>query len=249
MGLGRFFACASRRDKQYCKLRGFCKTALGFAPRNYEVYHIALTHKSSMTENPKGKRVNNERLEYLGDAMLSAVVAEYLYLNYPDKGEGFLTEARSKMVSRNNLNKIAHKMGIFDFMEYDRHSIRIDENRTIEGNALEALIGAIYIDRGYKFTHKVIVEKILHHYSDIDTLAETNWNYKGKLIDYCQKRHIKVEFVLDRKERYRRDQKIVYHVYVAIDGKRMAQASGLSIKSAEQLAAEKTYKHITSEKS
>ena len=176
--------------------------------------------------------------------MLSAVVAEYLYLKYPTKGEGYLTELRSKIVSRRTLNKIAHKMGLYDLLSYNRSAIRISENRTLEGNALEALIGAIYIDRGYRFTQKIIVGLLLKKYTDIEALAETDWNYKGMLIDYCQKRHQEVAFVLDSTERQGHDRHAVYHVHVQIDGEDMESASGLSIKSAEQMAAERTYRKL-----
>ena len=221
---------------------------MGFTPQSVEVYRAALTHKSSMLEAPDGHKVNNERLEYLGDAMLSAVVAEFLYLKYPVDGEGYLTELRSKIVSRRSLNAVACKMGLCDILCYNRSAIHPSESRSLGGNALEALIGAIYIDRGYAFTRKIVIEKIIKRYLDIDALAVADWNHKGMLIDYCQKRHRKVSFVLDRTERHKHGGHIVYYVHIDIDGQSMASASGLSIKSAEQAAAEKTYKllHIQS---
>ena len=235
-------------DRQNADINAFCRKALGFTPHNIEVYRIALTHKSLMQEAPDGHKVNNERLEYLGDAMLGAIVAEHLYVKYPDRGEGFLTELRSKIVSRRNLNKVAHKMGLHDLLAYDHSNIHINENRTLEGNALEALIGALYIDRGYSVTRRIIVERMIKRYVDIDTLATTNWNYKGMLLDYCQKRHSKLSFVIDRTERIGHDRHAVYYVHVDIDGQEMESANGLSIKSAEQLAAEKTYKRLNEQK-
>lgn len=231
-------------NNSYAEIRTFCRKTLGFSPHNVELFHTALTHKSSMQEFSDGRKLNNERLEYLGDAMLSAIVAEHLYSKYPDRGEGYLTELRSKIVSRRSLNKIAHKMGLFDLISYNRSAIRISENRSLEGNALEALIGAIYIDRGYSFTRKVVLQRIINHYTDIDALANTDWNYKGRLIDYCQKRHLKLHFVLDRTERHGHDNHAVYYVHVEIDGQTMDSANGLSIKSAEQLASERTYRRI-----
>jgi len=244
MELKHLFGRKGSNDKHSSAIRTFCRKVLGFTPRNIEVYHTALTHKSYLQDAGVGRKVNNERLEYLGDAMLSAVVAEYLYLKYPAKGEGYLTELRSKIVSRRTLNKIAHKMGLYDLLSYNRSAIRISENRTLEGNALEALIGAIYIDRGYRFTQKIIVGLLLKKYTDIEALAETDWNYKGMLIDYCQKRHQEVAFVLDSTERQGHDRHAVYHVHVQIDGEDMESASGLSIKSAEQIAAERTYRKL-----
>lgn len=235
-------------DGQDAEINAFCEKALGFVPRHSEVYRIALTHKSLMQEASDGHKINNERLEYLGDAMLSAIVAEVLYLKYPDKGEGYLTEMRSKIVSRRNLNKVAHKMGLFDMLAYDHSNIRINESRTLEGNALEALIGALYIDKGYVFTRKIVVERIIGRFVDIEKLASTNWNYKGMLVDYCQKRHSRLCFVLDRTERQGHDRHAVYYVHAEIDGKSMDSACGLSIKSAEQLAAEKTYNQLTRNK-
>lgn len=231
-------------NNSYAEIRTFCRKTLGFSPHNVELFHTALTHKSSMQEFSDGRKLNNERLEYLGDAMLSAIVAEHLYSKYPDRGEGYLTELRSKIVSRRSLNKIAHKMGLFDLISYNRSAIRISENRSLEGNALEALIGAIYIDRGYSFTRKVVLQRIINHYTDIDALANTDWNYKGRLIDYCQKRHLKLHFVLDRTERHGHDNHAVYYVHVEIDGQTMDSANGLSIKSAEQQAAERSYRRI-----
>ncbi|MBO4587571.1 MAG: ribonuclease III [Bacteroidales bacterium] len=231
-------------NDSYTEIRSFCRKTLGFSPRNIELFHTALTHKSSMQEFSDGRKLNNERLEYLGDAMLSAIVAEHLYSKYPNRGEGYLTELRSKIVSRRSLNKIAHKMGLFDIISYNRSAIRISQNRSLEGNALEALIGAIYIDRGYSFTRKVVLQRIINHYTDIETLANTDWNYKGRLIDYCQKRHLKLHFVLDRTERHGHDNHAVYYVHVEIDGQTMDSANGLSIKSAEQLASERTYRRL-----
>ena len=235
-------------NDSYSEIRAFCRKTLAFAPRNVELYHIALTHKSSMQEQSDGRKLNNERLEYLGDAMLSAIVAEHLYGKYPNRGEGYLTELRSKIVSRRSLNKIAHKMGLFDLISYNRSAIRISENRSLEGNALEALIGAIYIDKGYAFTRKVVMQRIINRYMSIETLAETDWNYKGRLIDYCQKRHLPLNFVLDKTERHGHDNHAVYYVHVEIDGQAKESANGLSIKSAEQLAAERTCRRLSETK-
>lgn len=231
-------------NNSYSEIRAFCRKTLGFSPRDIELYHTALTHKSSMQELSDGRKLNNERLEYLGDAMLSAIVAEHLYAKYPDRGEGYLTEVRSKIVSRRSLNKIAHMMGLYDLLSYNRSAIRISQNRSLEGNALEALIGAIYIDRGYDFTRKIVIQRILNHYTDVETLASTDWNFKGHLIDYCQKRHVPLRFVLDSTERHGHDKHAIYHVHVEIDGDAMDSASGLSIKSAEQMAAERTYRRL-----
>lgn len=240
------FRFRHNKESDYAQLRTFCQSVLGFKPQNIELYHIALTHKSVARDHKGTYHVNNERLEYLGDAMLSSIVAHYLYVKYPTKGEGYLTELRSKIVSRRSLNKIAHKMGLYDVLLYDKSAIRISGNRSIEGNALEALIGAIFLDKGYVFTQKVVVSRLLDKYLDINVLATTEWNYKGMLIDYCQKQHRKVSFVLDNTEHQGREHHAVYTVHVEIDGTIMESAKGMSIKSAEQQASERTYKRLKS---
>ena len=234
----------NRIRKQHPGLYDFCKRVLGVRPRNMDLYCRAITHKSSSYEDVDGKRLNNERLEYLGDAMLSAIVAEYLYAKYPKEGEGYLTELRSKIVSRKTLNRIAHKMGLGALMVYNKSMVNVGENLTMEGNALEALIGAVYLDYGYRCTRKIVVEKIVSRYTDVEALAHTDWNYKGILIDYCQKRHKKITFELENTVRQGHDHHPVYFVRVVIDGEPYSDAQGLSIKSAEQLAAERTYKNL-----
>ena len=187
----------------FCRYKGehkefylFFKNVLGFTPRNTELYQIAFIHKSKSLELGQGRRVNNERLEYLGDAVLSAIVAEYLYKKYPNQGEGFLTEMRSKLVSRANLNKLAHKIGLSQLIQYNRESQGIF--KSIDGDAFEALIGAIYLEKGYRFTRRVIIKKIIANHIDVDAMAHTDWNFKSKLIDWGQKNRRKVSFEVER---------------------------------------------------
>lgn len=159
----------------------FFKNVLGFTPRRVELYRTAFIHRSVSAES-EGHRINNERLEYLGDAVLGAVVAEYLYKKYPLKGEGFLTEMRSKIVSRKSLGQLARKIGMQELIQHQRGGE--GAFKSIGGDAFEALIGAIYIERGYRFTRKIIIDKMLRTYIDVDEVAQTDWNYKGKLIDW-----------------------------------------------------------------
>ena len=231
----------------FCRYKGenkefylFFKNVLGFSPRNTKLYQIAFIHRSKSLEMGQGWRINNERLEYLGDAVLSAVVAEYLYKKYPFQGEGYLTEMRSKIVSRANLNKLAQKIGLSQLIQYNRESQGIF--KSVDGDAFEALVGAIYLEKGYKFTRKVIVEKIIGIHVDVDAMAHTDWNFKSKLIDWGQKNRKKISFEVERTFYQGKESRRHYDVRVKIDGVPAEHAIEYSIKAAEQLAAEKTYK-------
>lgn len=229
------------RKKESPEFYHFFRNVLGFTPRRTELYHIALTHSSSSTVD-HGHRINNERLEYLGDAVLGAVVAEYLYRKYPLKGEGFLTEMRSKIVSRKSLGGIARKMGLPELVEHQRgHEGAF---KSLGGDAFEALVGAIYLEKGYRFTRRLIIDKLICTYLDIDSIATADWNFKGKLIDWGQKNKKKVSFEVVRTLNRDREGRREYECRVNIDGQPQQSAIGYTIKSAEQLAAEKTYKAL-----
>jgi len=232
-----------RKNKESKEFNSFFKNILGYTPRRTELYHVAFTHRSSSSSH-KGHRINNERLEYLGDAVLGASVADFLYRKYPYQGEGFLTELRSKIVSRASLNKLAVKIGLVDLIEYQRDSS--GGFKSIGGDAFEALVGAMYLELGYKSTRKVIIDKILCTYLDVDAMATTDWNFKSKLIDWGQKNHKKVTFEVVNTSTQGHAARRQYESLVSIDG--IPQKSGVdfSIKAAEQLAAEKTYKDLVS---
>ena len=232
-----------RRNSESIEFNNFFRNILGFVPRHTELYHIALTHRS-LSGNHRGHRINNERLEYLGDAVLGAVVAEFLYKKYPFQGEGFLTEMRSKIVSRRSLNGLANQIGLLDLIEYQRG--QVGAFKSIGGDAFEALVGAIYIDRGFKFTRKVIIERILRIYLDVDSVASTDWNFKSKLIDWGQKNHKKVSFEIVRTFTQGRDHRRQYETRVLINGQPQQTAIDYSIKSSEQAAAERTYRDLES---
>lgn len=221
------------------QFQNFFKNVLGFRPKNNELYELAFRHRSNSKELLNGSKINNERLEYLGDAVLSSVVADYLFHKYPLQEEGFLTEMRSKIVSRNNLNKVARKIGLSELLSFRGQQSMF---KFINGDAFEALIGAIYLERGYEFTKKVVTNRIISVYMDIDTMASSDWNFKSKLIDWGQHNHRKVSFevvnVIDCGGRKQ------YESRVLIDGKAYESAVDFSIKASEQLAAEKTYKHL-----
>lgn len=216
----------------------------GFKPKNTALYHQAFRHHSAATNyDIKDGRLSNERLEFLGDAVLSSIVAELLFSTYPTKGEGFLTEVRAKIVSREQLCDLAQKMGLEDFLEYDK-SIRGNRQiiRSLSGNAFEALIGAVYLDKGYNFTKKFIKGRILHMHLDIHVLAQTELNFKSRLIEFCQKNKKKVAF--ETIEERRQGKQKSYLVGVFIDEEEISRGEDFSKKKAEQIAAQRACEKI-----
>ena len=167
---------------------------LGFYPHDISYYKMALLHKSIMHRNSKGKPVNNERLEFLGDAVLDAVVGDIVYQHFPGKREGFLTNTRSKLVQRDTLNKLAQEMGINQLILSNGHSS--SHNSYMGGNAFEALVGAIYLDRGYDACMYFMQKRILAQMINIDKVAYKEVNFKSKLIEWSQKNRVKLDFVM-----------------------------------------------------
>ena len=216
------------------------KNIFGFYPDNIYLYKLALRHKSATVKKINGIKINNERLEYLGDAILSAVVADYLFRRYPYKNEGFLTEMRSKIVSRNSLNKLSRRLGlqqlILSSSSHQRHS------KSAAGDAFEAFIGALYLDKGYRFTHRIIISRIIDIQFDMEQLIDTELSYKSRMIEWAQKEKNDLQFkVID--EVLERNKKR-YFVAVVVDGEIISQSQDFSIKGAESLAAEKAWRKI-----
>ncbi len=179
-----------RKDKEpYLRLYNI----LGFYPRNINLYREALLHKSCSRHMQGKKRVNNERLEFLGDAVLSAVVADILYEHYSKKQEGFLTTLRSRLVRRDTLNKLAEQIGLDKFIEHHGPATTA-HNSNMSGNAFEALFGAIYLDRGYSYCVRFMKKQIFEHYIDIDATAQTEENFKSRMLEWCQKRQLTFRF-------------------------------------------------------
>lgn len=230
-----------KRKKESPEFYNFFKNVLGYTPRNTELYHIAFTHRSQ-SSTIGAHRVNNERLEYLGDAMLGAIVAEYLYKKYPYEGEGFLTILRSKIVSRASLGQLSRKIGLPELIEYQRNSSGVF--KSMGGDAFEALVGAMYLEKGYRFTRKVIINRIIRTHLDIDSIAVSDWNYKSKIIDWGQRNHRKITFEVIRSFNNGNNSRREYECRVNLDGQPQQSAIEFSIKAAEQLAAEKTYKAL-----
>ncbi len=218
----------SSKEKQ---LEQQLQNVLGIKPGNYSLYFTALSHRS-VKENADE---NNERLEYLGDAVLSTVIADYLFKRYPYKGEGFLTEMRSKMVNRQQLNEIALKMGVKKLTLYNKFDSFLKGSQ-IFGNTLEALVGAVYLDKGYKKTQQWVVKQIIIPYVFVDDLEQIDINLKNKLIGWASKNGKKLEFetVNEKLEGNRR----VFTIAVVLDGEILSQGKGYNKKDASQIAAQ-----------
>lgn len=202
---------------------------LGFVPNNLSVYDLAFRHVSASDTANK----SNERLEYLGDAVLDSVVAEYLFKKFPIRGEGFLTETRAKIVSRKKLGALARKLQLQDYMEYNQKNVIINDN--LLGNSLEALVGAVYLDKGYKHTCDFIINKLLKVHIDLDELLKTDINYKSRLLEWCQKNNHVVEFHLLDEKTLRNNNKI-FVISLHLDGELVSKGSGGTKKTAEKKA-------------
>ena len=216
-------------------------TILGFYPRNIELYQMALSHKSIHFKNKKGKPVNNERLEFLGDAILDAIVGDIVYKHFPGKREGFLTNTRSKLVQRETLNKIAQEIGLSRLIYSSGRNF--SHNSYMAGNAFEALIGALYLDRGYNLCMRFMQEKILKKMVNIDTVAYKEVNFKSRLIEWAQKNKMTIAFnLLEQKKDDEGNP--VFKYCVVIEGIKCNSASGFSKKESQQLASEETLEYI-----
>lgn len=208
---------------------------VGFTPTHLPLFRLAFHHRSSSSEEgPTSLKMSNERLEFLGDAILSAVVAEYLFKKYPTGSEGFLTKMRSKIVKRKTLNQIAGEMGLDDILNQYNDTQLSD---SMKGNALEAFVGAIYLEKGYVGTRRIIISKILRRYLDIHELETQDDNYKSQLLEYCQKYGKDIDYELRQKYKY--DKRDRFRIAVVVDHKEVAVAEAFSKKSAEQLASQK----------
>lgn len=234
MALRDYLAHCLLKDKT---LSEFIHNDFGFYPRNIALYELAFTHKSASDASIGNFKLNNERLEYLGDAVLSTVVADYLFRLFPTKAEGFLTEMRSRIVSRSSLNKLSQKLGFDRMIHYshDNHS----NFKSMSGNAFEAFVGALYLDRGYDFTKHILLDRIIRVHIDLEQLEQTDVNFKSKLLEWSQKEkhHLSFKLLDSGNNNHER----LYNVVVVIDQKEYCKGADFSIKGAEQLAAEKTW--------
>lgn len=203
-------------------------------PKNLSLYYLAFRHTSaSKTTAIEGFKESNERLEYLGDSVLGMIVAEYLFKKYPFKDEGFLTEIRSRIVNRESLNQVARKAGLDKLITFEgtRNYVRT----SMYGDAMEAFIGAIYLDRGFRFTKKFINTTLLPNYFDIDDLIKNNTNFKSSLLSWGQQENLTVEFVIVKENGSHHNREFI--AQVVVNGEVVSEGGGWNKKKAEQEAA------------
>ncbi|MET3113194.1 ribonuclease-3 [Pedobacter sp. CG_S7] len=223
-------------DREFIKK---LKNILGFVPGNAVLYKMAFRHRSVAKLLKNGSKSSNERLEFLGDAILGSVIAELLFKSYPYKDEGFLTEMRSKIVNRANLNQLARKMGFDQLIVFDQKMVNAQtKHHSMLGDAFEALIGAVYLDKGYNFTKDFLLKRIVKPYIDIHTLELTETNFKSKLIEWCQRQGKDITFeIIENSEG---DSPKLFTIQAVIDGESFGIGKDYNKKNAEKIAAEKT---------
>ena len=210
---------------------------LGFKPKQIKFYQKAFTHRSMNIKDSKGNAINYERLEFLGDAMLSSVIASHLYLEAPSGDEGYLTKMRSKIVSREHLNELGRDLKLINLVQSKIPAGQFGDN--IHGNLFEALVGAIFLDKGYKYCEKFIYKRIIIPYVDIETLEGKVISYKSLLIEWCQKE--KKTFGYNVYEDTGNDEVRHFSVKLSIDDKVVAKARATSKKKAEEKASKRAF--------
>ena len=226
----RFYNLTLSPDRMFA-LR--LKNMLGFTPARLGTFKLAFSHRSGINEESAALH-SNERLEYLGDAVLGTIIAEYLFKKYPNADEGFLTKMRSKIVKRKSLNTLADRMGLDEYLtEYNNMRL----SRSMMGNALEALVGAIYLEIGYNKTASFVIRRVLMRYVDVHELETYDDNYKSQLLEHCQKNGQMVTYKTLAK--YKLEKRDCFKVAVLVDGEKKGVADDFNKKSAEQSASRK----------
>ena len=227
-------------DKEYYR---FVDDMFGFIPHNIELYKLALIHKSA-SQSIGGHHINNERLEFLGDAVIESVTSDYLYIEFPDQNEGFMTQLRAKIVSRQSLNDIARKIGLDKYVVYNSSGNFTQKH--IHGDAFEAMMGAIYLDQGYEFVNRLLINNIFYKHLSIEALTESETDFKSRLIEWCQKNRHTVVF-RTRSDAHAPHTAPSFYSTVLIDGIEVGHGSGDSKKVAEQNAASSLSHEISDE--
>ncbi|HBE40432.1 MAG TPA: ribonuclease III [Bacteroidales bacterium] len=226
----------SKRD-----FRSRLRKILGFRPGNLKIYEAAFIHRSASYTLPDGKRINNERLEYLGDAVLDAILSEYLFKKFPDANEGFLTKIRSRIVNREVLNQLAISIGINTLLVSNVNSVQNSKN--LCGDAFEALIGSAFIDRGFRKTKRMFIKRILNKFLDLNSIINTDTDYKSLVFEWVQKN--KANLVFTYNEEYDFDhKKSVFTTTLLINKEEYGQGHGATKKEAEQEASCKAWEKI-----
>lgn len=210
---------------------------LGFRPVHLPYYQLALMHRSKIEELAS----NNERLEFLGDAILGSIVAEYLFKKYPTQPEGYLTELRSRIVRRETLNNVALRMGLNKLVQYNQNDRGLSRSH-IFGNALEALIGAVYLDKGFARTRTFILNQVIKPYVDLDHMESTDTNYKNQLLTWAQKQGHTLSF--DTLEEKTEGSRKIFSVGIIVNGELVASGNGYNKKEAGQVAAQKALEKL-----
>jgi ribonuclease-3 len=222
------------------------KKILGFFPNNISFYEEALLHKSFAGKNiTQGCYKNNERLEFLGDAVLNAVVADIVFKKFKSRNEGFLTNTRSKIVQREMIDKISYELGLTKLVVSS--SNLLSQKNHVSGNALEAFIGAIYLDRGYRQTYRFIEKKLISIYINLDTLAKKEVNFKSKLLEWCQKQRVEIEFQLLEKFKDN-DHNPIFQSQVFLNSVLAGIGTGYSKKESHQQASKMALKRIKTDR-
>lgn len=226
------------------ELNSRLKKMLGFKPGNLKLYEIAFIHRSATFTMPDGKKVNNERLEYLGDAVLDAILSDYLFEKFPDAPEGFMTKMRSRMVNRDILNQLAISMGIQEILISNISSFQ--PTRNLYGDALEALVGSTFLDKGFKRTKKFFIRDVLNKYLDLDVIVNTDTDYKSLVFEWVQKHKSSIIFTYNEEYDFSL-KKSIFSTTLIIDKKEMGEGHGSSKKEAEQEAANQAWKRLKDE--
>ena len=235
----RFFNLFNTSPEKDKRLITAIQTVVGTTPTNLSLYQLATRHSSIARKNSKGIKESNERLEYLGDAILGAAVADYLFKKFPYKEEGFLTEIRSRIVNRESLNNLGRKLGLENVIEYDQANKGKLSHKSLYGDTLEAIIGAVYLDKGYEFCKRFIWKKLLIPYFDLDEIVHSIINYKSRIIEWAQKENKEIKFDIIEVKSQKHYKEFTALVY--IDDEPQGRGHGFNKKKAEQDAAQKTF--------
>ncbi len=236
--MGFLFSFRHKRKATDRALSEAIQNIFGYRPKNVSVYELAFRHKSAATHVSNGVKHCNERLEYLGDAVLGSVVADFLFKKFPFKDEGFLTEMRSRIVSRSNLNMLSRKLGLNKLVRSSKESGI--QGSSIHGDAFEAFVGAVYLDKGYQFTKNMIIRQIIQTHLDIDELMLREINFKSKVIEWAQKEKKNVEYKLVHEAENGKNGKL-YTIELEIENEVAGRGQDYSIKKAEQHASRKAW--------
>lgn len=243
MSLQKIKSLFRKKSSEEQQTRTYLKSIIGYHPRNYNLFRLASIHHSAAKINSRGVKESNERLEYLGDAILGSIIAEYLFKKYPYKEEGFLTEIRSRIVNRESLNQLGQKLGLREIIILDKNIHA--PNKSVYGDTLEALIGAVYLDRGFGYCREFVIGRLVEPYFNIDEIISTGQNAKSKIIEWAQKENKNVRFnTVDLKDvKFGKE----FTVEITLDNAVASTGYGRTKKKAEQDAAKKAIEGLNLE--